>query len=276
MKGYLKRAIKYILKEYKQPIVKAEIVQKQPTELFADKVYLVTGGGSGLGYYIAKKLISENAKVIITGRNQEKLEKAKKELGEKCDTMVADVKNTSDCDSILKKIFKKYNKLDGLISNAGISLHEWDFMKVTEEGFENQFQTNLKGGYFLVQSYFRLIKENKQQEGNVIFMSSEAGTMCDDLPYGLTKASIDSLVKALSYRYYKEGIRVNAVAPGVTATEMTNINKEDDLYYDSNSGRFFLPEEVAEVVCFLLSDYSKCISGEIIHTNAGNHIKRRY
>ena len=100
--------------------------------------------------------------------------------------------------------------------------------------------------------------------------------MCDDLPYGLTKASINSLVQALSYKYYKSGIRVNGIAPGVTVSNMTGLNKDGDLYNNNPSNRYFLPEEIAEVATFLLSDYSKCISGEIIHCNAGNHIKRGY
>ncbi|MBR5670042.1 SDR family oxidoreductase, partial [Candidatus Saccharibacteria bacterium] len=93
---------------------------------------------------------------------------------------------------------------------------------------------------------------------------------------GLTKRAINSLTEALSYKYYKNNIRINAIAPGVTATEMTNIDPKLDLFSDSISGRFFVPEEVAEVALFLLSDNSKCISGQIIHTNGGNHIKRRY
>ena len=273
--NYLKRGIKYILTEYKQPIIKVEVSQKTPQELFSNKVYIVTGGSSGIGFHIAKKLVEENATVIITGRTERKLIEAKNKIGSNCEYVVWDVSSVSESSDIIQKLFDKYNHIDGLINNAGISLHEWDFMKVTEDGYDTQFNTNLKGGFFLTQSYiFQLLKKNN--EGNVLFISSEAGTMCDDLPYGLTKASINSLVQALSYNYYKNGIRINAVSPGVTASEMTKINKNGDMFNNSNSGRFFLPEEVAEVVCFLLSDYSKCISGEIIHVNGGNHIRKRY
>lgn len=275
LKLYIKRGIKYILKESKQPIIKVEIVQKKPSDLFLNKTYIVTGGGSGLGFYMAKKLISEGAFVIITGRNEQKLKNAKKELGNKCSYKVFDIGNVKEANSIIDAIFEEYKMIDGIINNAGISLHEWDFMKVDEEKFDSQFLTNLKGGYFFTQSYIRkLSKINKC--GNVIFISSERGTLCDDLPYGLTKASINSLVQSLSFRYYKNGIRVNGIAPGVTASEMTKIDKDSDLFSNCNAGRFFIPEEVAELVCFLLSDYSKCISGEVIHCNGGNHIKRGY
>ena len=271
MKSYLKRTIKYIIKEHKVSIVKPEIVQKTPSEMLKNKNILITGGGSGLGYYIAKKLSDEGAKVIITGRNEEKLKKAVNEIGNDVEYMVYDVKK---CDSnFIKIIYDKFGKIDCLINNAGISLHEGNMLNVTIEGFQNQFDTNLKGGYFLAQEYIKKIKEKNQKEGNIIFISSERGNQCDDIPYGLTKVAMNSLVEGMSRRFYKEGIRVNAVAPGITASDMTNIKRDGDLYCDYNaSKRFFMPEEVAETVVFMVSDCSKCISGEIIHCDAGNHL----
>lgn len=273
---YLKRAIKYIIKESKQPIITAKIVQRQASNILENKTFIITGGGSGLGFYIAKKLINENAHVIITGRNENKLKSAKKELGDKCDYQVLDMKSVDKFDEFFKKVFIKYSQIDGIINNAGISLHEWDFMKVDKDKFEEQFTTNLKGSYFFTQSYIKYYSESKMKSGKILFISSERGTYCDDLPYGLTKASMNSLVKALSYRYYKEGININAISPGVTASNMTGIDKNGDLFVDTNSQRYFVPEEVGEVAFFLLSDYSKCVSGEIIHTNGGNHIRRGY
>lgn len=269
--NYFKRAVKYILKEHKISVVKPEIVQKTPTEMFSNKNILITGGGSGLGYYIAQKLSNEGAKVIITGRKEEKLKKAVNEIRNNVEYMVYDVRK---CDSdFMKTIYNKFGKIDCLINNAGISLHEGNMLNVTMEGFENQFDTNLKGAYFLAQEYVRIIKENNQKEGNIIFISSERGKQCDDIPYGLTKVAINSLVEGMSRRFYKDGIRINAVAPGITASDMTNIKRDGDLYCNYNaSERYFMPEEVAEVVAFLVSEYSKCISGEIIHCDAGNHL----
>lgn len=275
LKGYFKRGIKYVVKDYKQPIIKVEVCQKDVSTEFEDKVFLVTGGASGLGFEIAKRLIRDGATVIITGRNKEKLKAATNKLGNKSIAMACDIQNVSKAIELIDNIFTKHNRLDGVINNAGVSLHEWDFLKVTEDGYNSQFDTNLRGGYFLTQEYIRKLLDSKRT-GSVLFISSERGTMCDDLPYGMTKRAIDSLTEALSFKYYKQGIRTNAIAPGVTATDMTRIKKDEDLYSRSNSGRVFIPEEVAEVAAFLLSDYSKCISGQIIHTNGGNHIKRGY
>lgn len=276
MKKYIKRGVKYVVRGYQQPIVKVETSQRKADGQFRDKVFLVTGGGSGLGLAISKRLAKDGAKVIISGRNVEKLGRAAKEIGESNCTLVGcDVRNVDAAIKMVDDIFDKFGRLDGVVNNAGVSLHEWDFLKVTLDGYDTQFETNLRGGYFVTQQYVRRLLE-RGESGNVLFISSERGTMCDDLPYGMTKRAIDSLVEALSYKYYKQGIRVNAIAPGVTATDMTGISAEGDLYSESNSGRVFLPEEVAEVAAFLLGDFSRCISGQIIHTNGGNHIKRGY
>ncbi len=166
--------------------------------------------------------------------------------------------------------------IDCLVNNAGISLHEGNFGNVTEEGFNKQFDINLKGAYFLSKAFLEMKLNEDIKDANLLFISSETADQCYDIPYGMTKASINTLTKALSRRLYKDGIRVNAIAPGVTSTDMTKgyVDTSNGNYYrDCAAGRVFLPEEIAEVACFLLSDASKCISGEIIHTNAGNHIK---
>jgi len=272
IKKYIKRGIKYIMTGHKQPIIYADISEKTPNDIFKEKVMLVTGGGGGLGYYIAKKLTAEGAFVIITGRNEEKLKNAKETFEKNCDYISFDVMDIEKGQQIIDDIFSKYGKLDCLVNNAGISLHEDNIENVTKDGFEKQFATNLEAGYFLSQRYIINYKKYNQKTGNIIFISSERGSQCDDIPYGLTKAAVNSFVKGLSRRYYKDGIRVNAVAPGVTASEMTSIKKEDDLFSENASGRFFVPEEVAETVSFIASDYSKCISGEIINCDAGQYL----
>lgn len=272
MKGYLKRLFKYVFWDYKQPKIYAKILEKPEDKVLEEKKYIVTGGSSGLGFYIAKSLLKSGAKVIITGRDEDKLKKAKSLLGDNCDYYTLDVKNIEKDEEFISYCFDKYGYIDGLINNAGISLHEKNILDVSTESFSNQFDTNLKAPYFLSKFYILCVKNKKQKEANIIFISSERGSMADDIPYGLTKNSLNALTMGLSRRFYKEGIRVNAIAPGVTASDLTKIDKNSDLYLDKASGRALVPEEIAEVVKFILSDYSKCISGEIINCDAGNHI----
>lgn len=276
MMRYLKRMLKFVLYEYKQPIIYSNIIEQPKNQIHKNKKYIVTGGGSGLGFYIAKSLINSGAYVIITGRNEEKLKSSLNKLGKNCEYLIMDITDIEKGKTILEELFNKHNEIHGIINNAGVSFHEKNILEVTEKQFDEQFNTNLKGAYFFSQNYIKELKNRKQQNGNIIFISSERGSMCDDIPYGLTKVALNSLVKGLSRRFYKEGIRVNAVAPGVTCSDMTKYKKEDDLFLDNATGRVLLPEEIAEVVNFIISDYSKCISGEIINCDSGKHIASYY
>ena len=270
---YIKRSIRYIIKGQPQINITTEIVQKTPNEIFKNKNILITGGGDGLGFYIAKKCVEEGAKVLLVGRKEEKLKAAVEKLGEKASYMQFDVQKVEEMKPFIDEAYKKLGTIDCLVNNAGISLHEKEMKKVEIEGFDSQFNTNLRGSYFLAQAYLKKLEEEKQENGNIIFISSERGAQCDDIPYGLTTVAINSLTEGLSRRYYKSGVRVNAVAPGITASNMTKIDKDANLYCEYNaSERFFVPEEVAEVVAFLISDVSKCISGEVIYCAAGNHL----
>lgn len=111
------------------------------------------------------------------------------------------------------------------------------------------------------------------KNGNVVVITSERSRRSDDIPYGLTKAASNSFIECFASKVISEGIRVNGVAPGVTASDMTGVDRNGNMYANwQPSNRFFLPEEVAEVVNFLLSDVSNCISGEIIACDQGRYI----
>lgn len=261
-----------------QPVnyVKVGISQINSGSILLGKNIVITGGSKGIGYAMAKKFALEGANVIITGRNEESLKKSKKEIGRKCNYIVFDVNNIKELPALLDKCkIYFHGPITDLVCNAGISYHESNIMSVNEKGFDDQFNTNFKSVYFLCQTFLKYKYDEKTIESNILIISSETGDMGYDIPYGLTKASLVSLTRALSRRFYSEGIRVNSIAPGVTISEMTKYAKSDDgnLSRKCAAGRVFLPEEIAEVACFLLSDASKCISGEVIHTNAGNHLR---
>lgn len=271
------RIAKSILR-YLQPYkyVKVEVSQIVYGKTLEGKNVIVTGGSRGLGYAMAKKFISEGANVIISGRNIDSLKKAKDELGNKCQYIEYDVTEIANIEYFLSKSCSLFNgEISCLVCNAGISNHESDILGVTEKGFDDQFNTNLRSVYFLCKAFLKTKLNEENTEANILITSSETGDMCYDIPYGMTKAGLNTLTRALSRRYYSNGIRVNAIAPGVTLSDMTKYAKSDDgnMSRKCAAGRVFLPEEVAEVACFLLSDASKCISGEVIHTNAGNHLK---
>lgn len=187
-----------------------------------------------------------------------------------------DVQDVASFDKFITEADQRLGGANCLVNNAGLSLHEPQFTDVTVESFDQQINTNLRGGFFMAQKFIQLLQKEKR-EGSVLFMSSETSHTADIRPYGLTKAAINSLVKGLASMYASHRIRVNAVAPGITTSDMTGFKADGNLYLKSNAnGRVYLPEEVAECASFLLSDCSGCISGEILTCNNGKTINARW
>lgn len=273
-KAIIKRAFDYIIKGVPTYHLTAKVYYLKGSDKLKGKRILITGGGRGLGYAMAKKFVDEGASVLIAGRNEQTLIKSAQQLG--CQYAVLDVSDIKSHIKFLIDAEKLLGGLDCLVNNAGVSLHEMDYTAVSQESFEIQINTNLKGPFFLTQQFIRRIKE-LHQSASVLFISSETGETVDERPYGWTKAATNSMVKGLAFRLASDGIRVNAVAPGVTASDMTGIKENGNLYAaNSPSGRIYLPEEVAEVASFLLSDVSGCISGQVITCNNGKTINARW
>lgn len=272
LKSMLRRAIIWITRGV--PVVKAHIEVSAPSSLLRGKAVLVTGGGRGLGRVIAERCVREGAKVVITGRNESKLRQTSYELGDACSYVVSDVSDIKSLPSLFERAELLVGmSIDTLVSNAGISLHEGRFDNVSEHDWDVQMDTNLKGGYFLCTSFVSYLEKHKAEAGNILVISSERARRPDDIPYGLTKVATDSYVRAMAIRLIQQGIRINALSPGVTCSDMTARDSSGDIAnWWQNNGRLFLPEEVAEVAVFLLSDLSNCISGEIIACNQGNAI----
>ncbi len=252
----------------------ANIQVLQPNDMLIGKKIIITGGGRGLGAVIAEKFVKEGADVLIAGRTENTVRETAERLG--CKYLTLDVSKVDTFEDFMNQADELLGGADCLVNNAGISLHENTFFDVTPETFDKQVDTNFKGAFFLTQTFLRKMKDNKRK-ANVLFISSETGDTMDFRPYGFTKAAINSMVQGLAYLFAKEDIRINAVAPGVTASDMTGLKAEKDLSYDGNIiGRVYLPEEVAETACFLLSDASGCISGQIITCNNANTVNARW
>lgn len=190
--------------------------------------------------------------------------------------MVFNVQDTTTFNTFIDNANDMLKGANCLVNNAGISLHEPTFFDVTPESFDSQIATNLRGGFFLTQSFTKLLlRENRK--GNVLFISSETGETADIRPYGFTKAATNSMVQGLASLFIPKGIRVNAIAPGITASDMTGFRADNNLYINDKAlERIYLPEEIAETACFLLSDLSGCISGQIIICNNGKTINARW
>lgn len=274
LKQYLKRGFRFILHGVPVKNVTANITYIQPGGRLSGKKIIVTGGGKGLGAAMAAKFVAEGASVLISGRNEKTLKETAGKIG--CKYLTLDVQDTSALDKFISDADRILGGVDCLVNNAGISLHEPTFFDVTPETFDAQIATNLRGGFFLTQCFTKLLLKEKRK-GNVLFVSSETGETVDIRPYGFTKAAVNSMVQGLACLFVKDGIRINAVAPGITASDMTGFRVDGNLYLAGNATeRVYLPEEVAETACFLLSDASGCISGQVIVCNNGKTINPRW
>ena len=274
IKQIIKRGLKYIFTGTPVKNIRAEITYSEPDCKLKGKKIVITGGGRGLGAAMAEKFVAEKAEVLIAGRNEETLKKTAEKLN--CKYLVLDISKPDNFSLFIKQADEMLGGINCLVNNAGISLHEKTFFDVTPETFDTQINTNFKGAFFLTQEFIKKIQE-KHEKATILFTSSETGDTMDFRPYGFTKAAVNSMVQGLAYLFAKDGIRINAVAPGITASDMTGFSQEGNLYLGINATeRVYLPAEVAETACFLLSDISGCISGQIIVCNNARTINARW
>lgn len=274
IKSIIQRALFYIFKGVPEKHITAEISYLQPNGMLRGKKIIITGGGRGLGAAMADKFVKEGAEVLIVGRT----EKTVKDTAERisCKYLTLDVSKVDTFKDFIQQADEMLGGVNCLVNNAGISLHESTFFDVTSDTFDIQVDTNFKGAFFLTQEFIRKVKADNRK-ANVLFVSSETGDTMDFRPYGFTKAAVNSMTQGLAYLFAKDDIRINAVAPGVTASDMTGVKADGDIYLAYNhTERAYLPEEVAETACFLLSDASGCVSGQIITCNNAKTVNARW
>lgn len=231
----------------------------------AGKIAVVTGGNSGIGYATAEEFLKQGAKVVITGRNAEKVEKAAQKLG--VEGIVADQSNLSHLDSLVEKVKELHGKVDILFVNAGV-FFPTPLGQISEELYEIQMNINLKGAIFTLQKFLPILNEG----ASVINLSSinaytgSAGTAI----YAATKAALNSFTRTAAGELASQNIRVNAVNPGLTETpifEKVGMNEEQIAGFKASMvsniplKRIGTSEGVAKLVTFLASDDASYITG---------------
>lgn len=240
-----------------------------------EKVVLVTGSSSGIGREIARKL-AFGYEVIIHYNNSEKdAFELKEELDRlyNKDVMVVrcDLSSEEEIDSMLDNIYNRYSNIDILVNNAGIAIDSLIEDK-TKENFIKTIEVNTIAPFLLMKKIGLKMKENKY--GNIVNISSTNGIDTyypEGLDYDASKAALISVSKNMA-EYLAPYVRVNTICPGWTNTRMTN--DLDDGYREKEEdkillGRFASPEEVANVVKFLISDEASYINNSIIRVDGG-------
>jgi NAD(P)-dependent dehydrogenase (short-subunit alcohol dehydrogenase family) len=242
---------------------------------FTDKTALITGGNSGIGFATAKLLISEGARVAITGRDRAKLDEAVSELGANALGIQADLDDPAAIDSVIKQVGDAFGSLDIVFANAGIS-GPTPLGGTTAAAFEAILRTNLTGVFLTVQAAVPLMSAGGSivLNGSVMRELGRAGTAA----YSASKAGITGMAKVFAGELVQRGIRVNTVIPGGTRTPIwtrgartgaTIDGTEEALSPAIPMGRFAAAEEVAAAVAFLASDAASGITAAEIVVDGG-------
>lgn len=235
-----------------------------------DKVAIITGGTRGIGYAIAKKFLENNAKVIIFGSRKESVDKAitsLKELNSSYEVFgyYPNLIKESELKEIFGKINGKYGHIDILINNAGIS-SKTKIDDYTEEEFDKISNLNIKSVYTCSKVSIPYLKESHGVILNTSSMVSIYGQP-SGVMYPASKYAVNGITKSLARELAPYGIRVNAVAPGITNTDMVkSLPKEliEPLIKTISLGRIGEPEDIANAFLFLASDMASYISGVIL------------
>lgn len=254
---------------FKKLIRKEAVVIKDiETSILTGKHAFITGGTSGIGFAIAKKMVESGAKVTIIGRNIARAKEYSAELG--CEYMIMDISDVPEMIKTTEGYLKDHN-IDILVNCAGIRDHEPNLQK-TPENFDKIMNLNLKSTYFLCQTIANdMIK--KHIKGHILNISSSSSMRPGWGPYQLSKNALNALTKGYAHMLACHGITVNALAPGVTVTPMVeDVLEPGNLAYENTMRRAQTPEEIANLAIFLASDLGNSIIGDTVFMTGGSGI----
>lgn len=240
-----------------------------------NKIILITGGTSGIGFATAKKVIQEEAHAIIVGRNMRKIKNACRFLGTQATGFFADVSLNSELNKLFSYIKKNFGQIHGVVINAGTLILE-PFHEVTEESFDAAISTNFRGAFFTAQKSANLI----QSGGSMVFVSSLIAerTSAGASIYAASKAAIISIAETLALELASRKIRVNSVSPGAINTPILNksgMTKNEIAEHLTLCkkriplGRAGKACEIANIIAFLLSNESSYITGTNLRADGG-------
>lgn len=238
------------------------------------KTALITGGSGGIGIAIAKKFISCGCKVIIAGTNTRKLNARANQMGGACNSTVLNVSDINAFKGKIEELSDLYGPIDILVCSHGIHTKRqgFDFLSTTEDEYDSVMTVNLKGTYFLCQDMAKYMMKEKIK-GHILIISSERALEPAWSAYRISKRDLAELTEGMAQALKESGITVNAIGPGSTATTMVDPLVKGSIFTTDNPlGRYVMPEEIAEVAKYLVSDYGKAINGKTIYMSGGSGI----
>lgn len=241
--------------------------------MIEQKVVIVTGAGSGMGAATAKRFAKDGYKVVLNGRTESKLQKIADDIGKENTLIVTgDISNPKDAANIIEKTIDIYGQLDVLVNNAAIAIFS-SIKDLSLEDWNKQLSINTTGPFLMIKNAISHLEKTK---GSIVNVSSVSGLGGDwnGFAYDATKGAINMMTQALALDFAAKGVRVNAVAPSLTDTDMGAPVTQDPAVLEKFKTRIAMkragqPEEVADVIAFLASQDARFVTGTILPVDGG-------
>jgi 3-oxoacyl-[acyl-carrier protein] reductase len=243
------------------------------------RVVLVTGSSRGIGAEVAVKAAAEGAHVAVhyhrSPEGAERTVDRARDAGAEVDSFAADIGDGRQAEALVERVIDHFGRIDGLVNNAGLT-QVGPFLDIEPAEWDAVLRTDLTAAFHTTRAALPSMVD--RGSGSIVNIASRLGQMgiAETAAYSAAKAGLIGLTRALAKEFGPRGIRVNAVAPGVTVTEMTTdlVDSEEGRrrLRDMPLGRLGRADEVADAVIFLLSDASSLFLGQTLNPNAGGYM----
>ena len=241
------------------------------------RIALITGGGSGIGLAIAQKFVQDGILTVIVGRDRQKLDAAKEKLGALCHPLSMDLNDLGAIPALVQQVARQFGGIDILVNNAGINMKK-DFTEVSDEEFQSVLHTNVTAIFALSREVVKeMIKKGSGVLINISSMASQYG-IPKVIAYTASKSAIEGMTRAMAVELSPLGIRINCIAPGFIATDMSekalngDVERKQKVMSRTPMGKLGTPEDIGDTALFLASDSARFITGVVLPVDGGNSI----
>lgn len=242
--------------------------------MLQNKVAIVTGASRGIGEAIARAFVREGARVVICGRKQDTLDEAASRIGGAVKPLACHVGDPEQIRNLVHQTTREFGAIDILVNNAATNVQQGPCLEATENQFDKMVEVNLKSAFRLMQGVAPGMIERGR--GSIVNIASVAGLkpQFESILYSMTKAALVMMTKSYALELGPKGVRVNAIAPGLIQTRLSEYFWKDEgrrkaAFKDQPVQHLGQPEEIAEIALLLASDRASYMTGEVIVADGG-------